>query len=226
MGRVPCLRGLKIPVATVVDMVADGLTTKEILATFLDLEEADITEALRYGAEAVRERHLPLVRVAWSSLSTTHYLLWLQTDCGMLASTPLMCKKSGLSQRKIPLFSAKRLTTIAFSFMLTPTLPHCLPFGRGPKVQTFCHSVSPWLGEPKSTSGTSSGKPPQHSSVYSKGQYCRFRTILDKDSILAYIRLTLAQPSAQTDQQPHEHFREPYWVVAAVGGGLARSQTD
>ncbi|HOV86552.1 MAG TPA: DUF433 domain-containing protein [Syntrophobacteraceae bacterium] len=64
MGGVPCLRGLRIPVATVVDMVADGLTTKEILAAFPDLEDPDITEALRYAAEAVRERELPLVRVA------------------------------------------------------------------------------------------------------------------------------------------------------------------
>ncbi len=64
MGGVPCLRSLRIPVATVVDMVADGLTTKEILGAFPDLEEADITEALRYAAEAVRERELPLVRVA------------------------------------------------------------------------------------------------------------------------------------------------------------------
>jgi uncharacterized protein (DUF433 family) len=45
-------------------MVADGLTAKEILAAFPDLEELDITEALRYAAEAVRERELPLVRVA------------------------------------------------------------------------------------------------------------------------------------------------------------------
>jgi len=64
MGGVPCLRGLRIPVATVVDMVADRMTTKEILEAFPDLEEADITEALRYAAEAVRERELPLVGVA------------------------------------------------------------------------------------------------------------------------------------------------------------------
>jgi uncharacterized protein (DUF433 family) len=64
MGGVPCLRSLRIPVATVVDMVADGMTTKEILQAFPDLEEADVTEALRYAAEAVRERELPLVKVA------------------------------------------------------------------------------------------------------------------------------------------------------------------
>ena len=64
MGGVPCLRGLRIPVATVVDMVADRMTVKEILDAFPDLEEEDITEALRYAAEAVRERELPLVRAA------------------------------------------------------------------------------------------------------------------------------------------------------------------
>jgi uncharacterized protein (DUF433 family) len=64
MGGVPCLRGLRIPVATVVDMVADRMTTQEILEAFPDLEEADITEALRYAAEAVRERELPLVGAA------------------------------------------------------------------------------------------------------------------------------------------------------------------
>ena len=59
MGGVPCLRGFRIPVATVVDMVADGMPAKEILEAFPDLEEGDIAEALRYAAEAVRERELP-----------------------------------------------------------------------------------------------------------------------------------------------------------------------
>lgn len=61
MGGVPCIRGLRIPVATVVGMVADGLTEKEILRAFPDLEREDIREALHYAAEAVRERELPLV---------------------------------------------------------------------------------------------------------------------------------------------------------------------
>lgn len=64
MGGVPCLRGLRIPVATVVDMIADGMSTEEILKAYPDLEREDITEALRYAAEAVRERELPLVGVA------------------------------------------------------------------------------------------------------------------------------------------------------------------
>jgi len=60
MGGVPCIRGLRIPVATVVDMVADGMARDEILAAYPDLEAGDIKEALRYAAEAVRERELPL----------------------------------------------------------------------------------------------------------------------------------------------------------------------
>jgi uncharacterized protein (DUF433 family) len=60
MGGVPCIRGLRIPVATVVGMVADGMAEMEILAAYPDLEPADIHEALKYAAEAVRERELPL----------------------------------------------------------------------------------------------------------------------------------------------------------------------
>jgi uncharacterized protein (DUF433 family) len=61
MGGVPCIRRLRIPVATVVDMVADGMSTADILGAYPDLEAEDIGEALRYAAEAVRERELPLV---------------------------------------------------------------------------------------------------------------------------------------------------------------------
>jgi len=61
MGGMPCIRGLRIPVATVVAMVADGMSADEILAAYPDLERDDIAEALQYAAEAVRERELPLV---------------------------------------------------------------------------------------------------------------------------------------------------------------------
>ncbi|MBA3364245.1 MAG: DUF433 domain-containing protein [Actinobacteria bacterium] len=60
MGGIPCIRGLRIPVATVVGMVADGMSHEEILAAQPDLEAADVEEALRYAAEAVRERELPI----------------------------------------------------------------------------------------------------------------------------------------------------------------------
>jgi uncharacterized protein (DUF433 family) len=64
MGGAPCIRGLRIPVATVVGMVADGMTTDEILAASPDLQREDVAEALHYAAEAVRERELPLKTVA------------------------------------------------------------------------------------------------------------------------------------------------------------------
>jgi uncharacterized protein (DUF433 family) len=60
MGGAPCIRGLRIPVATVVDMVADSMSEAEILEAYPDLEPEDISEALHYAAEAVRERELPL----------------------------------------------------------------------------------------------------------------------------------------------------------------------
>lgn len=60
MGGVPCIRSLRIPVATIVGMVADGMNEREILEAYPDLEPEDISEALRYAAEAVQERELPL----------------------------------------------------------------------------------------------------------------------------------------------------------------------
>ena len=61
MGGVACIRGLRIPVATVVDTIAEGVGEQEIMTLYPDLEPEDIREALRYAAEAVRERELPLV---------------------------------------------------------------------------------------------------------------------------------------------------------------------
>jgi uncharacterized protein (DUF433 family) len=60
MGGVPCIRGLRIPIVTVVRMVANGLSTAEILDLYPDLEAEDIREALLYAAEALQERERPL----------------------------------------------------------------------------------------------------------------------------------------------------------------------
>ena len=60
MNGQPCIRGLRIPVATVVAMLADGMTADEIVADLPELENEDVAEALRYAAEAVSERQLPL----------------------------------------------------------------------------------------------------------------------------------------------------------------------
>jgi uncharacterized protein (DUF433 family) len=63
MGGMPCVRGLRIPIATLVGMVAEGMAEEEILKSFPDLEREDIREALHYAAEAVQERELPLVKI-------------------------------------------------------------------------------------------------------------------------------------------------------------------
>lgn len=54
MGGMPCIRGLRIPVASVVAMIADGMTETDILAAYPDLEREDVAEALRYAADALR----------------------------------------------------------------------------------------------------------------------------------------------------------------------------
>ena len=56
MGGVACMRGLRIPVATVVGMIAEGMTEAEVLDDYPDLQAEDIREALRYAAAALRER--------------------------------------------------------------------------------------------------------------------------------------------------------------------------
>jgi uncharacterized protein (DUF433 family) len=61
MGGVPCIRGMRIPIATIVEMVAEGMDDEEILRAYPDLEPEDIREALRYAAAAVREKEIPLL---------------------------------------------------------------------------------------------------------------------------------------------------------------------
>jgi uncharacterized protein (DUF433 family) len=56
--------GLRFPIATVMAMLADGISTAEILAEHPDLTPEDIHESLLYAAEAVRERELPPRRTA------------------------------------------------------------------------------------------------------------------------------------------------------------------
>lgn len=61
MGGVPCIRGLRIPAATVVEMLAEKMTPADVLKAFPDLESEDLQEALLFAAEALRERELPLI---------------------------------------------------------------------------------------------------------------------------------------------------------------------
>lgn len=60
MGGVPCIRGTRIPVVTVVAMLADGMTLAEIVADYPQLTADDVRDALRYAAMVVDERELPV----------------------------------------------------------------------------------------------------------------------------------------------------------------------
>jgi len=60
MGGRACIRGMRITVAHVVNLVANGMTTEEILADYPDLEAEDIRQALQYVAFLAREETYPL----------------------------------------------------------------------------------------------------------------------------------------------------------------------
>ena len=62
MGGRACIRGLRMPVATLVRMVASGMSFAEIVDAHPELERADIVEALEYAAGLAEERTIPLRR--------------------------------------------------------------------------------------------------------------------------------------------------------------------
>jgi uncharacterized protein (DUF433 family) len=64
MGGVPCIRGLRIPVATVLRMLAGGMSEPEILTDYPDLQLEDIRECLRFAAASAMERELAMPRTA------------------------------------------------------------------------------------------------------------------------------------------------------------------
>lgn len=55
----PCIRGLRVTVYDVLDWLASGMSTAEILAEYPYLHEEDIRACLAYAAD--REKHLTLV---------------------------------------------------------------------------------------------------------------------------------------------------------------------
>ena len=59
MGRRACIRGMRITVAHVVNMVANGMSIEEILQEYPDLEKEDISESLHYAACLARDEVLP-----------------------------------------------------------------------------------------------------------------------------------------------------------------------
>ncbi|HAB19775.1 MAG TPA: DUF433 domain-containing protein [Verrucomicrobiota bacterium] len=62
----PCIRGHRLWVSLILDLLASGTTVQEILEDYPGLEEADIRACIAYGAEMARERfvNVPLEPVA------------------------------------------------------------------------------------------------------------------------------------------------------------------
>ena len=56
----PCIRGHRIWVSLILDMLADGLDIPEILKEYPGLEEPDVRAAIAYGAEMSRSRYVPV----------------------------------------------------------------------------------------------------------------------------------------------------------------------
>ena len=61
MGGVPCVSGTRIPVATIVGLVAQGESVDQIISDYPQLVRDDISAALEFAAQAVSERQLPLL---------------------------------------------------------------------------------------------------------------------------------------------------------------------
>ena len=60
MGGVACIRGFRIPVSTIIGLIADGMTTQKILIVYPDLEAEDIIQAIRFAAFVTKERELSI----------------------------------------------------------------------------------------------------------------------------------------------------------------------
>ncbi|MET7471594.1 DUF433 domain-containing protein [Micromonospora sp. NPDC005686] len=56
MGGAPCVRQSRVPVATLLAMMADGMSVTDILTDLPFLDEEDMAEVLNYAADAVRDR--------------------------------------------------------------------------------------------------------------------------------------------------------------------------
>ncbi|MBD3267729.1 DUF433 domain-containing protein [bacterium] len=55
----PCIRGRRIWVSLILDLLADGMSHEDLIREY-DIEEEDIRSCIAYGAEMTRERYMPI----------------------------------------------------------------------------------------------------------------------------------------------------------------------
>ncbi|MBN1102350.1 MAG: DUF433 domain-containing protein [Deltaproteobacteria bacterium] len=60
----PCIRGLRMPVSSILSYLSSGMTMDQILEEWPELEREDIHQALAYAASAMEERIIPLQEAA------------------------------------------------------------------------------------------------------------------------------------------------------------------
>lgn len=60
MGGQACIRGMRIPVSLIINLIANGMTIKEIIKEYPDLEAEDIKEALQYASWLAKEELHPV----------------------------------------------------------------------------------------------------------------------------------------------------------------------
>lgn len=60
MGGMACIRGMRIHVSLLVNLVANGMSTEEIIREYPDIEPEDIKQALLYAAALTRDEVVPV----------------------------------------------------------------------------------------------------------------------------------------------------------------------
>lgn len=59
-GGKPCIKGTRIWISLILDLLADGMAEKELLAEYPQFSHEDVLAAIAYGAEVARERIVPV----------------------------------------------------------------------------------------------------------------------------------------------------------------------
>jgi uncharacterized protein (DUF433 family) len=63
MAGQACLRGMRVPVSLIINLVANGKTTKEIIEDYPYLEPEDIRQSLMYAVLLTKEQVFPMRRL-------------------------------------------------------------------------------------------------------------------------------------------------------------------
>jgi uncharacterized protein (DUF433 family) len=64
LGGKACIRGMRISVSLIVNLVANGMTAPQIVTEYPDLEEEDVAQALKYAAWVADDQFLPATETA------------------------------------------------------------------------------------------------------------------------------------------------------------------